>query len=53
MFSQKGNSNIDSYRMFEKKTLKKSLKSLKEEHKETKQDDEIRKLKHSINLLVQ
>ena len=35
-FLKKGNLNITNYRMFEKKTLKKSSKSQKEEHKVTK-----------------
>ena len=56
MFSQKkGNLNINNYRIFEKKPLKKSSKSQKEEHKETKQgnEDKISTQRHPISLLVQ
>ena len=53
-FLKKGNLNINNYRMFEKKTLKKSSKSQKEEHKVTKpgNKDKISKQRHPVSLLV-
>ena len=50
-FLKRGGLNIKSYRMFEK-TLKKSPKSQKQEQKEARQGDTIKKKRYPINLLV-
>ena len=52
-FPKIGSLNINNNRMFEKKTLKKSPKSQKQEQKEIKEDDRTNKQRLPINFLVQ